>query len=118
MYAPKNYRSTLDFFTFVLFSAPDFPNPPTKHALVLDEVMEGLDAGVIGVASRVKNPEALALFEKCREEIKATHQFYKDGKIPEAKRNIQAAEKLFKQAAKLRSSKQTTALVEDDGQPT
>lgn len=117
MYVPKNYRSTLDYFTFVLIKAPDFPNPPTKHALTLDEVVGGLDAGIVGVASRVKNPEALALFEKCREEVKATHQLYKEGKIPEAKRNIQAAEKLFKQAAKLRSSKSAESLVEDDGQP-
>lgn len=117
MYVPKNYRDTLDYFTFVLLSAPDFSDAPTKYTLTLDDVMKNLDAGVVGVASRVKNPEAQGLFEKCREEIKATHQLYRDVKIPEAKRNIQAAEKLFKQAAKLRSSKQTTALVEDDGQP-
>lgn len=116
MYIPKNYRDTLDEFTFVLLKAPDFPNPPTKYKLTLEEVMTGLDTAVANVAGRIQNPEAQMLFRRCREEIQVTHQLYKEGKIPEAKRNIQAAENLFKQAAKLRGSKTSTELVEDDGQ--
>jgi len=114
---PQNYRDTLDRFSFVLLGAPEFKRTPVKYTFTLDDVMASLDAGVAGVASRIKNSEALALFDKCREEIKVTHQYFKEGKLSEARRQIQVARDFFKQAAKLRSTKQSKALVEDDGQP-
>ena len=114
---PKKYRDTLDVFTGVLLLAPEFKGMPVKYVVTLDDVMASLKAGVAGVAGRTKNPEALTLFQRCQEEIDVTHQFYRDGKIVEAKRQIQVAENFFKQAGKLRSSKTATALVEDDLQP-
>ncbi len=114
---PKNYRDTLDVFTGILLKAPEFKAMPVNYVVTLDDVIESLKAGVAGVASRTKNPDALTLFQRCQEEIDITHQLYRDGKIPEAKRQIQIAEAFFKEAGKLRSRKSSTALVEDDLQP-
>jgi hypothetical protein len=117
---PENYRDTLDRFTTILLRAPDFSKLPVKYPVTLDDMMASLDAGIVGVASRVKNPDAHVLFEQCREEVRATHQLYRENRIPDAKRRIQAAEKIFKQAAKLKSGKsdkRNDDLVEDDGQP-
>lgn len=114
---PKNYRDTLDRFAVIYGDAPEFKHVRVKYAFTLDDVMDSLRSGVTGVAGRIKNPEALALIQKCLEEIDMMHQFYRENKIPEAKRRLLVAEDFFKQAAKLRSSKQSEALVEDDGQP-
>lgn len=117
---PNNYRNALDRFIGIAFDAPEFKNSPLKVPFTLEDAIESLDMGVVGVASRVKNTEAQALFEKCRAQIKVAHQLYKENKIDEARVQILVAQGSFKEAAKLRngtSNKKGYDLVEDEGQP-
>jgi len=98
---PRNYQDTLDMFSFILLGAPEFKGAPVKYSFTLDDVMEALQAGVAGVSSRSENPEAQVLFNQCREEICVTHNFFKEGKLSEAYRQIQVARELFKAGGKI-----------------
>jgi hypothetical protein len=57
------------------------------------------------VAATTKNSDALAMFQRCLEDVNVAHQLYRENKITEAKRLIQAASILFEQAGKLRRKK-------------
>jgi hypothetical protein len=113
---PTTYRETSDRFSSILVGAPDFEflQRCATYTITLEMMMDSLRSGIATVAGRTRNPKALALFQQCREEVDATHELYRENKIPEARQRIQVAARLFEQAGKLRNKKDSDRLVEED----
>jgi hypothetical protein len=107
-----DYSSTRDCFSYIFLGAPNFSG---NKSFTLDSVFADIDGGVSAVASRTKNPEALTLLEECRSELRASLQLFKEGKDFDAQKRVQNAQKIFRQAGKLKKSAMLKAeRVEDD----
>lgn len=92
-----DYTSTLEYFSFILLFAPDFP---VGRKTTVDEAFQELEEGIVSEVTKAKNPQAAELFVRCRQLIQEALQLYKADKISPAKRRVQDAEKLFKEAGR------------------
>ena len=105
MYIPRTYRDAKDLFSYILANAPDFQHAPTKRPLTLDDVMNGLVEGIRLVSAKTNNQDALRLFRSCEQQVLDVHNHYREGRLREARLNIQTARDTFAAAGKAARSK-------------
>ena len=93
----KNHGDVKDNFSFVLLDSPGFKTASgiVKRQVTIDEEFDRLIEGVRSVRSRIKREEALQLLDQCIVELEKTRQLFNVGRVSDAKRKLQADERLF-----------------------
>jgi len=92
------YSETLDFFGYMILSAPDFP---IEDGMTLTSAFESLLHGVDAVASKMTNPNAREKLARCREEVNRSISLFATQDISMALMHLQHAREMFRRSKAL-----------------
>jgi hypothetical protein len=100
VYKREGFAETRDALVWVGTYAPHL-----KFGLTLDQVFAGLAHGYESVRPQIKDAERIAQWEQSRQKMQQAFGLFKEGKVTEGKRTLQAAEELFTSLRRIKGRK-------------
>jgi hypothetical protein len=93
MHVCQEHGDALDFFSYVILFAPDFP---IEDEMTLDRAFSNMQHGVDAARSRTTMADSLRELDLCREELHKARGLYESGEVLEAEKRLQAARERFR----------------------
>ncbi len=95
MHVCQEYGDTLDFFSYLILFAPDFPS---EDDMTMDRALSNLKHGLDAVESKTTRVDSLQKLKMCREDVDQASCLYRSGNVLEAEKHLQAAREWFRKS--------------------